>query len=633
MNSQATSDQGPVTPPASGWVRFLRSYGPTPHNVNLFDEHITHELHKAKVQPITLSSPELEKIKQRVESGVPGSILIAGTAGDGKTYHCRGLWLALGGSPAVWADNDLLVKEMVLRDGRSAIFVKDLSEIEVDQCNSVLDRLEKSVLGGDDSTVVVMAANHGQMLERLRDLGAAQKRVHPLRRPLQDAFLQFGEAPPRLALFDLSRTTHRATLEEVVSVVAGHPEWNKCSGCALNAEGRVCPINENRVRLLGQADDGRFVSRLGDLVEVARLNEFHLPVRDMLALVANLILGHSNGREGLLGCADVAKIQESDAVENGNLYGNVFGANLPRRRAMEQPIFRALSSFGIGTETSNGADGLLIYGNDDPRLTETFIRLIKQDSIYGATPRYMSSLLRYLDGEEEARIENGAKEFLERLQSQRRRLFFTLPANEPNYPYWRMTAFRFAGDYLEMTQSLKDKKAINETTRSRLVRGLNRVMTGLLIENTDKIFVASSGGLTQSRISVLCDTEATARKIGGVGMSMKFDPLSQSALIDIALAQGIGSSVPFQLSPVRFEFLCRVAEGALPGSFSNECLEDMLAFKAKLLRQAELIRRVQNETSDEEEAGEQDGAMTLKFIEIEQNGHGFSRPVTLRIGA
>jgi hypothetical protein len=41
---------------------------------------------------------------------------------------------------------------------------------------------------------------------------------------------------------------------------------------------------------------------------------------------------------------------------------------------------------------------------------------------------------------------------------------------------------------------------------------------------------------------------------------------------------------------VRFEFLCRVAEGALPGSFSNECLEDMLAFKAKLLRKAELIR-------------------------------------------
>ena len=58
-----------------------------------------------------------------------------------------------------------------------------------------------------------------------------------------------------------------------------------------------------------------------------------------------------------------------------------------------------------------------------------------------------------------------------------------------------------------------------------------------------------------------------------------------------------------------------------------------LELAGKLLRQAELIRRVQNEASDEEEAGEQDGALTLKFIEIEPNGHGFSRPVTLRIGA
>ncbi len=619
-------------PPTSGWVRFLRSYGPTPNNVNLFDEHITNQLTKAKVDPITLSSPELLKIKQHLQSGIPGSILIAGTAGDGKTYHCRALWFAFGGAPEIWADNSILVKETVLDDGRVAVFVKDLSELEVADCNLALERLEKSVLGNDDTTVVVMAANHGQILERLRDLGVLQNRVHPLRKPLQDAFLQFGQAPERLAVFDLSRTTQRKTLEEVVSVVASHPEWNKCNDCALNIKSRVCPIFENRSRLLGKNDSGRFVSRLGDLVEVARLNEFHLPVRDMLALVANLILGHTNGREGLLSCSEVAKVQEDDDVENGSLYGNVFGANLSRRRAMEQPIFRALAYFGIGTETSNGADGLLIYGNDDPNLKESFAKLIGEDSIYGATPRFKSSLLRYLDGEEEARVENGAKEFLDRLQSQRRRLFFTLPAEEIGYSYWGMTAFRFAGDYLKLTQSLMDKKAINEITRSRLVRGLNRVMTGLLIENTDRIFVASSGGFTQSRISVLCDTEAPSRRSGGVGMLVKFDTLSQSALIDIALAQGIGSSVPLQLSPVRFEFLCRIAEGALPGSFSNECLEDLLAFKAKLLRQAELIRRAQSQTSDDEETRSEDGGLTLNFIEIEQNGHGFSRPVTLRIG-
>jgi len=183
-----------------------------------------------------------------------------------------------------------------------------------------------------------------------------------------------------------------------------------------------------------------------------------------------------------------------------------------------------------------------------------------------------------------------------------------------------------------MSTALIAKKAMEESTREMLVRGLNRVMTGLLIDNADKIFVASSGGFTQSKVSVLCDTEAPSRREGGVGLIVKHDPQTERPLLDISLAPGAGNSVTFSLTPVRFEFLCRVAEGALPGSFSNECLEDMLAFKAKLLRKAELIR-IQRGAEDEEEAGFGDGALTLKFIEIEQNGHGFSRPVTVRVDA
>lgn len=619
-----------VSLPSSAWVRFLRSYGPTPSNTNLFDEYVTGALGRAKVKPITLSSPLLEKIKARVVSGVPGSILIAGTAGDGKTYHCRSLWTFLGGASRDWSDHST-VKELKLPDGRRAVFVKDLSELDDEQSDAALEILERSVLGGEDSAFVVVAANHGQILERLRDLGIRQSRVHPLRKPIQDAFLLSGHLPERLAIFDLSRTTHRNSLEEVLNAVAGHPEWGSCEKCPLQAEGRVCPIVENRTRLLGASDGGRFARRLGDLVEVARLNGWHLPVRDMLALVSNMILGHKEAKEGLMACADVARIQDGQTTERGSLYGNVFGSNLPRRRAMDRPVFKALASFGIGDETTNGADGLLVYGNDDAKLTAAFARLVGNDPVYGATPAFMAAQQRYLEGDEVARLDNGASGFLERLEAQRRRLYFTLPGDEADYDFWGMTAFRFAGDYLEMTSALLDKKPVNETIRSRMVRGLNRVMSGLLIENNDLIFVASSGGFTQSKVSVLCDTQAPARRIGGIGMAVKIDPQTERPMLDVALAKEAGSSVTFNLTPVRFEFLCRVAEGALPGSFSNECLEDMLAFKAKLLRKAEFIRE-QRDDNDDDEPGSGDGALTLNFIEIEQNGHGFSRPVTVRIG-
>ena len=633
MKEQNTIANQPSAPPSSAWVRFLRSYGPTPNNLTLFDEFVTDNLVKAKVKPITLSSPLLEKIKERVDSGGPGSILIAGTAGDGKTYHCRGLWTHLGGAEKDWTAKTS-VKQLTLADGRRAMFIKDLSELNDEESDAALTLMEKSMSGDETQSFVVIAANHGQILERLRDLGKRQGRPHPMRKPIQDAFLQFGQPPAGLSIFDLSRTTRRESLSEVLKAVAGHQEWENCKQCSLQADGRVCPIYENRSRVLGELDNALFSKRLGDVVEVSRLNGWHLPVRDLLALASNMILGHGNAKlakEGLMACADVAKIQERGAIEEASLYGNVFGSNLPTRRAMSRPVFRALASFGVGSETTNAADGLMVYGADDPKLLDAFNRLLGSDPVYGATQGYLASLQRYLEGDEAARIDNGAQEFLDRLQTQRRRLFFTIPEAEKEYNHWLMTAFRFAGDYLEMIESLTDGKGVSESTRARLVRGLNRVMTGLLIENNDKLFVASSGGFTQSRISVLCDTEASARRSGGVGMRIKLDVLTERVELDVALAVGASHSATFTLSPVRFEFLCRVAEGALPGSFSNECLEDMLAFKAKLLRKAELLRA--SRLAEDEEPGVDDGTLTLNFIEMEQNGHGFSRPVSLKVSA
>jgi hypothetical protein len=253
---------------------------------------------------------------------------------------------------------------------------------------------------------------------------------------------------------------------------------------------------------------------------------------------------------------------------------------------------------------------------------------MRSDPVYGAPPGYLAALDSYLEGEESARLESGAAEFLARLQTQRRRFFFTVPDGEPGYGHWPMTAFRFAGDYLSMVDLLAGGGAVSDGVRARLVKGLNRVMTGLLIENDDKLFVASSGGFSQSRVSVLCDTEAPAKRQGGKGMRIRLDPLTARPTIDVALAQGEVHPASFALTPVRFEFLCRVAEGALPGSFSNECLEDMLAFKAKLLRKEELLR--ERLLLEDDEPGADDGSLALNFIDVEQSGLGLSRRVSVR---
>ncbi|WP_017907491.1 hypothetical protein [Xanthomonas sp. SHU 199] len=600
----------------------------------MFDEYVSGAVGRAKVQPIRLATPLLEKMVGHVESKAPGSMLIAGTAGDGKTYHCRTLWMRLGGDPKDWAAKGNF-KELRLADGRTAVFIKDLSEFNGQESDLPLQRLERSVLGGDDSEMLIIAANHGQILDRLRDLGKRQGRRHPLRTPLQECFLQAGPAPDRLAVFDLSRTTTRKTLEEVARAVAGHPEWDNCSRCPLSVYGKVCPIDENRRRLLGDANDGQLASRIGDLVEIARLNGLHLPVRDLLALCANMVLGYSDAKEAkenLMTCADVGRIQEAGHVSKASIYANAFGANLPKRRASDRPVFKAMASFGVGEETTNAADGLLVYGKDDSRLQADFQRLVASDPIYGGTASYIAAQNDYLEGYESARHEGGAAEFIEMLEDQRRRLYFTLPKEEFGYSRWAMTVFRYAGDYLGIIDTLVEKKTqVSEAVRARIVKGLNRVLTGLLLENSDRIFIASSGGFTQSRVSVLCDHETPARRQQGIGMAIKLNTMTGRPFLEVQLAPGIANKVIFDLTPIRHEFLSRVAEGSLPASFSNECLEDLMAFKAKLLRKAENVRK--GGIADDDEVSNENAAMTLNFIDIEPAGRGSTRPVTVRTPA
>ena len=258
------------------------------------------------------------------------------------------------------------------------------------------------------------------------------------------------------------------------------------------------------------------------------------------------ILGYADAKlakENLMTCADVPKIQESGRIGKASVYANAFGTNLPKRRASDRPVFKAMASFGVGDETTNAADGLLVYGKDDSRLQADFERLVAVDPVYGATAEFQGAQDAYLEGHVGARLEGGYNEFLEMLEAQRRRLYFSLPEFEPGYPRWSMTAFRFAGDYLDIIESLKTKKPVSESTRGRIARGINRVMTGLLLENIDRIFIASSGGFTQGRVSVLCDHETPSRRQGGVGMAIKLDERTGRPLLDVSLSPGPGNSV------------------------------------------------------------------------------------------
>lgn len=586
----------------------------------MYDESIQRALRRHKIAPIVLPAQFLPALLANFRSEAPLSQIITGTAGDGKTYHCREVWTELGGDAAIWNQGAKLHRIAI--GDRTLVIVKDLSELKDQEGGDLIETFAADATTPDAKTVYLVAANHGQLLEKLKTAPqtAAVKRLAEV---VEDLLVTgtAADAGVRLELSDLSRAPAAQMTIDIIKAITRHEGWDGCNVCSSQADGQSCPIRENRRRMMAESPDDPFQDRLASLIELSERNGSHFPVRQLLALASNSLLGHPDARDGLMSCADVPDIQQSGRSDLASIYRNIFGENLKPSRAEKTELFKKLNIFGIGAETSNRVDNLLVYGADDPAYAEAYAALVLNDPIYGATPAYVSAQRAYLEGFETS----DRYRYLRLLRSQRQRLFFTMPRSlQAQYMFWDLSVFRFAGLYLDVAKKLAAGQQLPRTALSLVVRGLNRVFTGMLVQNQDELVLATSGSYSQSKRSPLLDELISVPRAAGEEVSLVADNFGGFG-VSVSLVRG--NDIPLvtlSLSPTRFEFLGRVADGALPSSFSLECHEDLLAFKARLLSETANRRRSDGDglTSD--------GELVLRFIELGNDGRATPRRVTVR---
>ncbi|NKL59518.1 hypothetical protein [Rhizobium leguminosarum] len=589
----------------------------------MYDESIQRALRRHRIRPITLPAPLRDKLVANFRGSAPVSQIITGTAGDGKTYHCREVWIELGGSPDAWNQGEK-VQRLNLTDDRTLVVVKDLSELRDDESGVLISRLATDIADATSATVYLLAANHGQLLEKLK---AAPRTPEVVRASsvIEDLLVTGATVDTRIniELSDLSRSPAAQMVTAIIEAITRHEGWAGCDSCSTRSDGAVCPIFENRRRLSGTDIGDPFKPRLSAVVELSERNGSHFPVRQLLALVANSLLGHPEARDGLMTCADVPAIQDTGRSELASIYRNIFGENLKPSRSEKTELFRKLNAFGIGAETSNRVDSLLVYGADDPAYQADYLDLVVSDPIYGATPAYANAQRSYLEGENP----NDRLAFLGALRAQRQRLFFTIPESKvENYDLWDLSVFRYAGLYLDTSRKISAGQPAPRQALNMIVRGLNRIFTGMLVQNQDEVVLATSGSFSQSKQSPLLDEMISVPRAGGEEVSIVLDKASGNFAVSVKLVRGSEiAPVILPLSPTRFEFLGRVAEGALPSSFSLECHEDLLAFKARLLRETENRRKLDGDDVVS------DGELVLRFIEINPDGRAQPRRVIVRV--
>ncbi|MEC3660392.1 hypothetical protein ABEY13_16650 [Bacillus velezensis] len=588
----------------SNWISFLRQYGPIPRNDNMYDETIQRIIKKKKVTPIKIEMIYLNQLLQNFFSESPVSVILTGTAGDGKTYYCRELWKKLGGSEEQWAKNNR--RNELLLNGKRIIFIKDLSELSSDEKEELI-LMADSIVGLENKIVFLIAANDGQLLDSWKSIRQTDNVI--IARKLIEDLLISGKRQKEdqnLWLYNLSHTNSAHLFPKVVNEVLHNPGWEECRNCSFSTGEKICPIIENKKRL--ESENSLIVKRLTDLLTLCEVNELHLPLRQLLLLIANMFLGHPDVKDSLLKCSDIPKVIEKDKVHLASIYRNIFGENLQDRKRDTIDVFNMLNKFGIGSETNGMIDNILIYGEDDKKYKELYEKLVITDTIYGADKKFISEKKAYLEGENLDK-----NKFLDLLKSQRQRLFFVIPPEiEEVLMIWRLTTFQFAGEFLkEVYRPLHEEKRVNSQYISRMAKGLNRITTGLLVEDKDRLILSTSGNHSQAKISRILEEFISVKPNRGEYVKFELDKENSKVYLDVGFSNDL-PPVRIHLQLVRYEFISRVAEGALPGSFSRECYEDILAYKSKLLKRLAERRKTEDDADE--------NILALKLLKINEKG-------------
>ncbi|MBL0239581.1 MAG: hypothetical protein IPQ00_03245 [Chloracidobacterium sp.] len=205
------------------------------------------------------------------------------------------------------------------------------------------------------------------------------------------------------------------------------------------------------------------------------------------------------------------------------------------------------------------------------------------------------------------------------LVDQRRGLFFKIPDADANeLKLWRLTVFHSAGEYLhDVSQPLNDGRRVSRQTVSKLVNGLNRIFTGLLTTTKSELLLATSLSHSGAKISQLLEDKVAINSHGRVER-VEMALCREFPHLIVTLPNGQTRSLALNLT--RYEFLMRVSEGALPGNFSRECYEDLLAFKSALLSAAAIGRH----TLDDDDNG-----LIFRLLALDISGSAIDQVVEI----
>jgi hypothetical protein len=575
------------------WIKLLRAYCPVADNEAMQAEQVGSLSAHLGIPKLSFDHPARQLILDcfPIDSGAFRNVVLTGTAGEGKTSLCFELVQALSERDGDRKHGVEAISVQTEAGNRTITLIYDvtgwrkksdgyLSPDNVD----VLKRMAESAIGLHDE-FFVLAVNDGQMHELFRALPPdAPDIIRQLERNLIGLHAR-GERDcgERLRLINLS-------------VVPSEEIMTLCLAAVLDREEWVCFSDEKDNPLFSEAsslyrnyraitaDNAR--AKLVTLARIADATGHHLPTRGVLCLLSNALLGHPDAKGGIIRPWAAVDIDVAcTAPHRGALHRTLFGDNLTSSNRRRREVYRFLAMLHIGDETTNDLDEVLVFGARDDTLRPIYNGLVAADPFNQRNPDFDSVVRRYIRGD--ISDEGEMSEFLSELASERRRVFLhASDAQVHEHHLWRVTVFHHAREFLEeILKPIADGRTAARLHLRKLATGLNRIWTGLLLaDSAHEVYLATGLDLTTSPVS---DIYLSQLELDSEPPGLTLVRGGDGRVPDLALRSN-GREFRFGLTLTRYEFLCRIAEGAMPSTFSRESCADFMSLKQRCLRDLQL---------------------------------------------
>jgi len=576
------------------WIRLLRAYGPVADNEAMQAEHVDKLSHILGIPKLSFEHPAKKLLLDCFprSTGDFRNLVLTGTAGDGKTSLCFDLVAELTGSRPHGNNG---VEKLLIETEKGCRTITLIYDVTAWRKRSdagflssenikVLEAMATSSFEGCED-FFVFAVNDGQMHELFRSLPAhVPELVRKLERTLIDLHARNqSDCGDRLRLINLSRVPSEMIMQLCLKAVLDRSEWS----CFENeSENPIFSDSSSLVRNFRALNSPDVRTRLCVLARIADVTGHHLPIRGVFCLLSNALLGHPDARDRVIRPGvEATEIVKAGTAHQAALHRTLFGENLSPNSRRKREIYRFLSMLHIGEETTNDLDELLIFGSRDQELEKAYWELVAADPYLQRNPNFDGLVTRYIRGE--MNDEEETRCFLTELASERRRVFVHASASQFQiYGLWKTSVFHHAREFLdEIVAPIQAGRSPVRLYLRKLASGLNRIWTGMLLtDQANEVYLTTGLDLTTSPVSdiYLTQLELDSDPPG-------FEVVAQEAsCIPVAVLRANGKASRFDLTLPRFEFLCRVADGAMPSSFSRESCTDFMSLKQRCLRDLEL---------------------------------------------